>query len=120
MRKGIEGLAALAQEVAGSSGRSRLLFRPSRCALFPEVPFADERNRYLHHCATLGARPEVLRVKRNELLWIARHLGPEAAAGVGMAELLPIAQARQNLQGAATAARRVIDIGRPWLKFLGW
>ncbi|WP_286295122.1 tyrosine-type recombinase/integrase [Aminobacter sp. SS-2016] len=37
-----------------------------------------------------------------------------------MAELLPIAQARQNLRGAATAARRVIDIGRPWLKFLGW
>lgn len=89
-------------------------------ALFLEVPFADERNRYLHHCATLGARPEVLRVKRNELLWIALHLGPEATAGVGMAELLPIAQARQNLRGAATAARRVIDIGRPWLKFLGW
>ncbi|NRQ18962.1 hypothetical protein [Ensifer sesbaniae] len=89
-------------------------------ALFTEVPFADERNRYLDHCATLGARPEVLRVKRNELLWIARHLGPEAAAGVGMAELLPIAQARQNVHGAATAARRVVDIGRPWLKFLGW
>lgn len=89
-------------------------------ALFPEVPFADERNRYLHHCATLGARPEVLRVKRSELLWIARHLRPDAAEGVGMAELLPIAQARQNLRGAATAARRVIDIGRPWLKFLGW
>jgi len=89
-------------------------------AQFPGVPFADERNRYLHHCGTLGARPEVLRLKRNELMWIARHLGPEAAAGVGMAQLLPIAQARQNLHGAVTATRRVIDIGRPWLKFLGW
>jgi integrase/recombinase XerD len=96
------------------------IFNQAADHLFPEAPFADERNRYLRHCATHGARPAVLRVKCNELRWIARHLGPEAAAGVGMAELLPIAQARQNLHGAATAARRVIDIGRPWLKFLGW
>lgn len=89
-------------------------------APFLEAPFADERNRYLHHCAIHGARPEVLRIKRNELLWIARHLAPEAAAGIGIEELLPIAQARQNLRGATTAARRIIDIGRPWLKFLGW
>ena len=37
-----------------------------------------------------------------------------------MRELLPIAQERQNRHGAATAVRRVIDIGRPWLRFLGW
>ena len=37
-----------------------------------------------------------------------------------MTELMPIALERQNLHGAATAARRVIDIGRPWLRFLGW
>jgi site-specific recombinase XerD len=33
---------------------------------------------------------------------------------------MPIALERQNLHGAATAARRTIDIGRPWLRFLGW
>lgn len=88
--------------------------------LLADAPFADERNRYLLHCEAHGARPAVLRVKRNELLFIAQHLAPDAAAGVGMAELLPIAEARQNLRGAATAARRVIDLGRPWLKFLGW
>ena len=87
---------------------------------FQHAPFADERNRYLRHCAEHGARPTVLRIKRNELLWIARNLGPDADRGVGMAELLPIAQERQNLNGAATAARRVINIGRPWLRFLGW
>jgi integrase/recombinase XerD len=87
---------------------------------FPDSPFADERARYLSHCASQGARPGSLRIKRNELLWIARHLGPNANQGVGMAELLPIAQERQNLRGAATAARRVIDTGRPWLRFLGW
>ena len=48
------------------------------------------------------------------------RLGPDAARGVGMTELMAIALERQNLHGAATAARRVIDIGRPWLRFLGW
>jgi len=37
-----------------------------------------------------------------------------------MATLSRIAQDRQGLHGAATAARRVINIGRPWLRFLGW
>jgi integrase/recombinase XerD len=85
-----------------------------------DAPFTDERNRYLSHCAAHGARPEVLRVKRNELLWIARRLNPDADRGVGMMELMPIALERQSLHGAATAARRVVDIGRPWLRFLGW
>ena len=87
---------------------------------FQDAPFADARSRYLLHCEAHGARPAVLRVKRNELLWIARRLGPDADQGVGMKELMPIALERQNLHGAATAARRVIDVGRPWLRFLGW
>jgi hypothetical protein len=85
-----------------------------------DQPFADERDRYLSHCAAHGARPAVLRVKRNELQWIARRLGPDADRGVGMTELMAIALERRNLHGSATAARRVIDIGRPWLRFLGW
>ena len=78
---------------------------------FQDAPFADERNRYLGHCAAHGARPAVLKVKGNELLWIARRLGPDADRGVGMTELMPIALERQNLHGAATAARRTIDMG---------
>src|ERR1700734_2221631 len=35
--------------------------------------FADERNRYLRHCADHGASPTTLKLKRNELLWISRH-----------------------------------------------
>ena len=85
-----------------------------------DAPCVDERNRYLRHCAAHGARPSVLKIKRNELRWIARRLGPDADRGVGMTELMPIAMERQNLHGAATAVRRVIDIGRPWLRFLGW
>ncbi len=85
-----------------------------------DAPFEEERNRYLSHCATHGGSPAVLKVKRNELLWIAGRLGPDADRGIGMTELLPIAQERQSLHGAATAGRRVVDIGRPWLRFLGW
>jgi integrase/recombinase XerD len=85
-----------------------------------DQPFADERDRYLSHCAAHGARPAVLKVKRNELLWIARRLRPDAVHGIGVTELMAIALERQNLHGAATSARRVIDIGRPWFRFLGW
>ena len=91
----------------------------SACRL-QNAPFADERNRYLSHCAASGARPAVLKVNRSELRWIACRLGPDADHGVGMAELMPIALERQNLRGAASGVRRVIDIGRPWLRFLGW
>lgn len=85
-----------------------------------DAPFADERHRYLSHCTAHGARLGTLRVKRNELRWIARRLASDADRGVGIAELMPIALERQNLHGAKTAARRVVDIGRPWLRFLGW
>ena len=85
-----------------------------------DAPFADERNRYLRHCAALGARPTTLKVKRSELLWIAQHLDPDAPRGVGLKELQLIAKERQNLLGSVTAARRVVDIGRPWLRYLGW
>lgn len=98
------------------------LFPSGACAdhRFQAPPFADERDRYLSHCAACGAKPAALTVKRNELLWIARRLSPKADRGVGMTELMAIALERQNLRGAVTAARRVIDIGRPWLRFLGW
>lgn len=85
-----------------------------------DVPFADERNRYLRHCEDYGASPGTLKIKRNELLWICRHLDPRAYQGVNMEVLLEIAQKRQTLHGASTAARRVVDIGRPWLRFVGW
>jgi integrase/recombinase XerD len=84
------------------------------------APFVDERNRYLRHCAERGAAPAVLKMKRNELLWIAEQLSPDARQGVGMDVLGRIALERQSLHGAVTAGRRVVNIGRPWLRFLGW
>lgn len=86
-----------------------------------DAPFAKERNRYLRHCAERGATPFSLRTKRSELLWIATRLGPDAASeGIDIEALRRIAIERQQAHGAVTAARRVVDIGRPWLRFLGW
>jgi integrase/recombinase XerD len=85
-----------------------------------DAPFADERDRYLRHCAEHGATPGSLKIKRNELLWIATRLHRDAHKGVGIEELRRIAKQRQSVHGAVTATRRVVDIGRPWLRFLGW
>jgi integrase/recombinase XerD len=84
------------------------------------APYADERERYLRHCADLGATLGTLRLKSRELLWLARHLGSQAHDGVSLEELQKIACGRQSLSKGRSAGQRVIDIGRPWLRYLGW
>jgi integrase/recombinase XerD len=49
-----------------------------------------------------------------------RTTRPGCPQGIGMDVLRRIASQRQSLHGAVTAGRRVVDIGRPWLRFLGW
>ena len=85
-----------------------------------DAPFGDERNRYLRHCANHGAAPAALKIKRNELLWIAGGSTRMPAKASAWKCFWRIALERQSLHGAVTAARRVVDIGRPWLRFLGW
>ncbi|KWV49989.1 integrase [Rhizobium altiplani] len=88
---------------------------------YDDAPFAEERDRYLRHCAECGAAPSSLTIERNELLWIAKRLGPDASSeGIDIEALRRIAIEREQAHGAVTAARRVVDIGRPWLRFLGW
>src|SRR5262249_62318450 len=84
-----------------------------------DVPFADERHRYLRHCEEVGVTARSLKGKRNELLWIATRLSPDAPKGVDIEALREIATERQQLNGAPTATQRVIDIGRPCLRFPG-
>lgn len=85
-----------------------------------EGPFAKERETYLRYCADSGATAASLQVKSNELMWIARVLAPNAAHGVDMRQLQEIVRLRQLVHTGATTARRVIDVGRPWFRFLGW
>ena len=83
-------------------------------------PFAEERERYLQHCADFGAAPTSLRSKCSELLFLAIHLGPNASAGVDLGRLQQIAELRQSRCAGSAVGRGLIDVGRPWLKFLGW
>ncbi|CDX53677.1 hypothetical protein MPL1032_180107 [Mesorhizobium plurifarium] len=65
-----------------------------------DAPFAEERDRYLRHCAECGATPFSLRTKRSELLWIATRLGPDASSeGIDIEALRRIAIERQQAHG---------------------
>jgi integrase/recombinase XerD len=84
------------------------------------APFSEERERYLQHCADFGAVPASLRSKSAGLLFLATHLGPNASAGVDLGRLRQIAGERRSTRMGRTTERSLIDVGRPWLKFLGW
>ena len=83
-------------------------------------PFAVERERYLQHCGEHGATRAALRLKANELLWLCRHLPRDASQGIDMPALKKIATERGSVCKGVTTERRLVDIGRPWLRFLGW
>src|ERR1700733_1227762 len=83
-------------------------------------PFAEERERYLQHCADHGATRAAMRVKANELLWLCQHLRCDASQGIDIRTLQGIARERRTLCKGASTERRLVDIGRPWLRFLGW
>lgn len=92
---------------------------PATCRRHSDGPFADERDRYLRHCADFGATRGTLRQKGNELLWFAHHLGSQATDGVDLEKLQEIAFERQSICKGRTAGQRLINIARPWLRFLG-
>jgi integrase/recombinase XerD len=47
------------------------------------------------NCAEAGATAASLKLKRNELLWIAARLGPDASQGIDIETLQRIATERQ-------------------------
>ena len=79
-------------------------------------PFAEERERYLQHCADHGATRAAMRVKANELLWLCQHLRCDASQGIDIRTLQEIARERRSLCKGASTERRLVDIGRPWLR----
>jgi integrase/recombinase XerD len=85
-----------------------------------DAPFALQRERYLQHCADLGETSSTLKGKTNELRWVARLLPPNAPQGVGMQELRVMVRKRMSIHKGCTTGRRMIDIARPWLRYLGW
>lgn len=57
------------------------------CRRHRDAPFADERERYLRHCADLGGTRATLRVKSTELLWLSAHLDPNSSQGIDLEQL---------------------------------
>ena len=97
----------------------QLFSSESACRRHGDAPFADERERYLQHCAEQGSTRATLRVKANELLWLAQHLESNASDGVNIEALQDIVRERQSVCQGATTARRLVDIARPWLVWAG-
>ena len=74
----------------------QLFSSESACRRHRDAPLADERQRYLQHCAEQGATHGTLRMKAKELLWLARHPGSDASVGVDMEDLQGIVRRRQS------------------------
>jgi integrase/recombinase XerD len=85
-----------------------------------EAPFAAERERYLQRRADCGVTRETLQLRSWELLQIARLLDPNAVQGVSMQQLRKMIRQRTSASSESTAEQRMINIARPWLRFLGW
>jgi integrase/recombinase XerD len=98
----------------------RLLRSESALRRHRDAPFAAERERYLQHCADRGATHATLLHKSSELLWIACQLDTNAPLGVGIEQLDQIVRRRTSLCKGRTTAERLINIARPWLRYLGW
>jgi integrase/recombinase XerD len=85
-----------------------------------EAPFAAERECYLRHRADFGVGQETLQLRCWELLQIARLLEPNASQGVSMEQLRKMIRQHTSVRPESAAEQRMINIARPWLRFLGW
>jgi hypothetical protein len=61
-----------------------------------------------------------LRLKANELLWICQHLRGDPSRGIDILALREVARERRSVCKGATTEQRLIDVARPWLRYLEW
>lgn len=84
-------------------------------------PLAEQRNRYLLHCADRGATCESLRLKARSILWVAERMSPNDFGNVNVSRLHEIVYGSAALATPApTTAAALVNGARPWLKYLGW
>lgn len=84
-------------------------------------PLAEERVRYLRHCADQGGTRESLRSKARAILRVAERMSPEDLGHVDASRLHEIA-CRSTCADttAATTVATLVNCARPWLKYLDW
>ncbi|MBT9504775.1 MAG: tyrosine-type recombinase/integrase [Burkholderiaceae bacterium] len=84
-----------------------------------EGPLLDERLRYLLHCTSVGATLHTQRNRARALLRVANMLTAHDHGSVA-AERLHELLAKCKPQFASHTAANLINIARPWLKFIDW
>lgn len=84
-------------------------------------PLAEQRYRYLLHCADQGGTRESLRLRARSILWVAEHMAPNDFGKVDASRLHEIVYGSVSLATPApTTAASLVRFARPWLKYLGW
>lgn len=83
------------------------------------APFAAERERYLRHCLEVGSTLVTRRVVGRSLLWVASRMSSLDRDGVDLARLHQIVNGA-DAPPASSTAKTLINVARPWLRFLGW
>lgn len=104
----------------------QLYRKPSFLARHLNAPYAEERARYLVHCANQGYSLSTILFKARELLWVARKLSVYGNQQVTLAQIEAVAQdweqreqmCGKKLRGPWTRIR-FIEVARPWLRYLG-
>jgi integrase/recombinase XerD len=85
-------------------------------------PFAEERFRYLVHCAERGDTPRTLQNKRTGIYWAAHILGPNAGQDITAEQFQAAARqwAVDHGYHRPNSVMQLIRVARPWLRYLGW
>lgn len=103
-----------------------LFQQPKVIARHQRAPFAEERRRYLVHCAEQGYSHATLLFKARELLWVAYKLGRYPHLRLTTDQVEAVAQGWEEHRRYCGQAlneywthRRCIEVARPWLRFLG-
>lgn len=103
-----------------------LFQQPKVIARHQCAPFAEERRRYLVHCAQQGYSHATLLLKARELLWVARKLDSYPDLRLTLEQVEAVAhdwEERRRCCGQVLNAywthRRFMDAARAWLRFLG-
>ncbi|GFP30957.1 tyrosine-type recombinase/integrase [Candidatus Hakubella thermalkaliphila] len=104
----------------------KLFKLPAVISRHQNVPFAEERRRYLLHCAQQGYAPTTLHVIADDLFWVARKLRGYPELRVTPEQIKKAAQdwsERERYSGHMLNKRwtsaRFVRVAKKWLRFLG-
>ncbi len=104
----------------------KLFKLPSVLTRHKSAPYAEERKRYLSHCAQQGYAHATLLVMAQELLWIAHKLSVYPSLRVSLEQIKAAAKGwaqRERVCGHVLNQRwtraRFIHVAKLWLRFLG-